>query len=90
MQFNRAVNLSKKLFKHRLLFHLVLIINCNVKITHKRSSVLNLIYSGQQFSYIYDNEITSLIDIYFLRISFIPSNILDTLSDVLESDHPYR
>jgi hypothetical protein len=29
---------------------------------------LNLVHS-----IVYDNEITSLIDIYFLRISFIPS-----------------
>jgi hypothetical protein len=38
---------------------------------------------------LYDNEITSLIDIYFLRISFTPSNFLDTLSDILESVHAY-
>ena len=48
MQFNQAHNLIKKLIKRRLLFDLVLIINCNVKKTHKRSSVINSIYSGQQ------------------------------------------
>jgi len=26
-------------------------------------------------SFLYDNKITSLIDIYFLRLSFIPSNL---------------
>ncbi len=52
MQFNQARDLIKKLIKRTLLFHLVLIINCNVKRTHKRSSVINSIYSGQQqFSY---------------------------------------
>jgi hypothetical protein len=41
-----------KLIKCTLLFHLVIIINCNVKRTHKISSVINSIYSGQQqFSY---------------------------------------
>jgi hypothetical protein len=51
---------------------------------------LFLCQTPQRTGEIYDNEITSLIDIYFLRISFIPSNILDTLSDVLESVHAYR
>jgi hypothetical protein len=52
LQFNQARDLIKKLIKCRLLFRLVLIINCNVKRTHKRSSVINSIYSGQQqFSY---------------------------------------
>ncbi len=67
MQFNQAHNLIKKLIKRRLLFHLVLIINCNIKITHKRSSVINSIYSvQQQFSYIIKNTIT-----YFNPKSFI-------------------
>ncbi len=38
---------------------------------------------------IYDNEITSLIDIYFLLLSFIHLTFLDTLSDVLESARAY-
>ncbi len=42
----------KKLIKCKLLFHLDLINNCNVKMFTKRSSVINSIYSGQQqFSY---------------------------------------
>ncbi len=64
MEFNQARNLIIKLITHRILFHLVLIINCNVKITHKRSSVINPIYSGQHFSYnskkLYQQESTSL------------------------------
>ncbi len=55
---------------------------------------LSLIYlhsvkPPQRTGKIYDNEITSLIDIYFLRISFIHQTFLDTLSDVLESAHAY-
>jgi hypothetical protein len=38
---------------------------------------------------LYDNEITSLIDIYFLRLSFIHQTFLDTLSDILESARAY-
>ncbi len=37
------------------------------------------------FALIYDNEITSLIDIYFLRISFIPSDLFRYLIDVTYS-----
>jgi hypothetical protein len=52
LQFNQARDLIKKLIEHKLLFHLVLINNCDVKIFSKRSSVINSIYSGQQqFSY---------------------------------------
>jgi len=43
----------------------------------------------QRTGEIYDNEITSLIDIYFLRISFIHLTFLDTLSDILESARAY-
>jgi len=48
LQFNYAHNLIKKLIKLKLLFHLVLIKNVICKKTHKRSSVINWIYSGQQ------------------------------------------
>jgi hypothetical protein len=49
---NQARNFIKKLIKCKLLFHLDLIHNCNVKMFSKRSSVINSIYSGQQqFSY---------------------------------------
>ncbi len=52
LQFNQARDLIKKLIKCRLLFHLVLINNCNVKMFAIRSSEINSIYSGQQqFSY---------------------------------------
>ncbi len=52
MQFDQARNLIKKLIKRKLLFHLVIINNCNVKMFAKRTSVINMIYSGQQqFSY---------------------------------------
>ncbi len=52
MQFNQARNLIKKLIKCKLLLPLVLINNCKVKTFAKRSSILNLIYSGQQqFNY---------------------------------------
>ncbi len=47
MQFNHASDLIKELIKRKLLLHLVLIMNCNLRITHKRSSAINLIYSGQ-------------------------------------------
>ncbi len=54
LQFDQARDLIRKLIKRRLSFHLVLINNCNVKITHKRSSLINSIYSGQQqISYIF-------------------------------------
>ncbi len=53
MQFNHAHNLIKKLIKRKLSFHLVLIQNCNLKITRKRSSVINLICSGQCHFLIY-------------------------------------
>ncbi len=52
MQFYQARDLIKKLIKRRLLFHLVLINNCKVKMFAKRSSAINSIYSGQQFYYI--------------------------------------
>ncbi len=53
MQFYQARDLIKKLIKRRLLFYLVLINNCKVKMFAKRSSAINSFYSGQQqFSYI--------------------------------------
>jgi ribosome-associated toxin RatA of RatAB toxin-antitoxin module len=53
LQFNQASNLIKKLIKRSLIFHLVLIINCNVKRTHKRSNSnkLDLLWTTT-FSYI--------------------------------------
>ena len=53
------------------------------------SKHLSSVKPPQRTGEIYDNEITSLIDIYFLRISFIHLTFLDTLSDVLESARAY-
>ncbi len=66
MQFNQAHDLIKKLIKRKLLFHLVLINDCNVKMFAKRSSVINSIYSGQQW---FSNTAISLIPTKKLFIS---------------------
>jgi hypothetical protein len=61
LQFNHAHDLIKKLIKRKILFHLVLIKNFNLKVTHKRSSVINSIYSGQHFLILLKEQILTLL-----------------------------
>ncbi len=82
MKFNRAHNLIKKLIKCKLLFHLVFIIYCNVKMFSRRSSVINLMYSGQQFSY--TKKLVNSIRVHEFHI-FLAKNIWP--KDILTETH---
>ncbi len=63
-----------KYFQGATTFSIITLSNKDLNVTLSISDTQHIDIQ-YNMAYVYDNEIASLIDIYFLRISFIPSDL---------------